>query len=54
MQKWEVGPAFSSAWKMSVPGPFFHTPFMAVSALASTDQYPAGGRFIIETCGCVC
>ena len=23
------------------PGPFFHTPPMAVSALASTDQYPA-------------
>ena len=29
------------------PGPFFHTPPMAVSALASTDQYPGRLQFFL-------
>ena len=35
----------SSAAKSSVPGPFFHVPFMAVSSFASTAQYPAAAVF---------
>ena len=33
-------PTLSNAAKSSVPGPFFHVPFMAVSSFASTAQYP--------------
>ncbi len=33
-------PTLSNAANSSVPGPFFHVPFMAVSSFASTAQYP--------------
>ena len=36
----EAFPTLSNAAKSSVPGPFFHVPFMAVSSFASTAQYP--------------
>lgn len=31
---------FSRTSNRSLPGPFFQTPFMAVSSVASTAQYP--------------
>ena len=43
----EARRTLSSAANSSVPGPFFHVPFMAVSSFASTAQYPAAAALTV-------